>query len=320
MTEATLPARPRSSQRASLLKALPLASLPLIGMLMFAIGVSNGVRGTDVGILGLGIVTGLLGLIPLMFDQLRPVEKRHVLLSLICLAYTLAFAVPVFTEYFLNDRQMTGMAGWAGIRGSDLLVAQTAALVGLIMFYTGYALPVGPLVGNSLPRARRDWPLIWCLGVALMMIPLGWALFLAGQFRLIPAQAGSGVLGAFASAFYFGIALLTLTWMRYRSHAALVIMVIAVPPTMAIAFLTGSKTLFLSPLMMIAWAYIVETKRIRPIWVLGGVLIIVAIYPLVQFHREFMLHGELNAAHLLRNPVGTMAMLSRFIASVDWWE
>jgi hypothetical protein len=312
---------PRRSSSRDPLKILPLASLPLIALTLLVVAFAFGVRGRELAMVGLAVLTGMIGIVPILLDQLRPPEKRNVLISLVSLTYVLAFAVPVYTEYFLNEGQMTGMAGWAGIGVRDLLVAQTGALVGFIALLLGYALPIGSFAAYSLPQPRRDWPLTWCFGVALFMIPLGWSLFLAGQLGLIPARAGSGVLGAFASSYYFGIALLALVWIRYRSHVALWMMVGCVPPTMAFSFFTGSKSLFLLPLMMVAFAYIVETRRIRMSWVLGAVLLIVMIYPLASFQRHVLLaENTLTATDALKNPVQTLSILSQFVSSADWQE
>jgi hypothetical protein len=55
---------------------------------------------------------------------------------------------------------------------------------------------------------------------------------LATNFGLIPARAGSGVLGAVGMGASFGIGLLALAFQRYRSKAALLLLILVSPPTM----------------------------------------------------------------------------------------
>ncbi len=321
MSDATPPSPRRQPHRQAIVAAVPLAILPLVGMMIFAVGLAQDVRGTDLRIMGLAIVTGLIALAPVLIDSLLPPARRSLLLSLVGITYTLAFAVPVYTEYFLQHGHMTGIAGWAGIRAPDLIVAQFGALIGLLALLGGYYLPVAPLLASALPTPKRDWPPIWCFGMALTMIPLGWTLFLSGQFGLIPARAGSGILGSFASSFYFGIALLMLIWMRYSSRTAVVLMIILVPPTMLISFFSGSKQLFLAPLIMVAFTYMMETRKIKASWLFAGVLLIITIYPMAMFYRQVMRSGTgFNIARFLSDPAGAIRIVSQNTATADWGE
>ncbi len=310
----------RQAQRRAIVAAVPLALLPLLGMLIFVTGMTGGVRGTDLGIMGLAILTGLIALTPASTDALLPPERRSLLISLLGITYTLAFCVPVYTEYFLRDGEMTGIAALAGIQPPDLIVAQFGALIGLIALFVGHYLPVGRLVSTALPTPRREWPPMWCFGIVAVMVPLGWAIFLGGQFGLIPARAGSGVLGSFASSFYFAIALLMLIWTRYRIRAALVMMALLIPPTMLISFFTGSKQLFLAPLMMIAFTYMMEKRQIKISWILAGVLLIITIYPLALVYRNLKVSAGFNVVRFLSDPAGSVQLLSQILATAEWGE
>ncbi len=55
---------------------------------------------------------------------------------------------------------------------------------------------------------------------------------------------------------------------------------------MAFGFFAGSKTLALAPLAMVAFAHIVLTRRLRRIWLIGGLAAIVILYPIAMFQRQ----------------------------------
>jgi hypothetical protein len=153
------------------------------------------------------------------------------------------------------------------------------------------------------------------------MIPLGWMLFLAGQFGILPQRLGSGLLGSLASSLYFGFALLTIAWLRFRSRPALTLMALLIGPTMAFTFFTGSKKLFLAPLIMIALTHAMVTRRLRVSWLVGGLAAIVVLYPVAQFNREVVQRGfSMNAVQVLRDPGRAVGLLSAFLTAFHPWE
>ena len=301
-----------------MLQLIPLALLPIGGALIFALGVAIGARRQNIWILGLAVLTAIVSLFPLLIDRLRPPEKRQLILSFISLSWIVSFVLPVYTEFYLNDGEMTGIAGLVGMNADDLVLGQLAALVGLVSLLFGFALPIGPAVGGAIPRPQREWSHAQCLAVAMVLIPLGLSVSLAAQFELIPERLGTGVLSGFATSYHAGIALLTVAYLRYRSRAALLMVFILIPPLMAMAFFTGSKSLLLQPLMMVAFAHIVVTRRIRAFWIVGGILAIIVIYPIAVFYRNVVaMSNQLSAVEVLTNPARTFGLLSAFTAQTD---
>ena len=84
--------RPDGS-RPQLVVAL-LAALPIAGGLFFAFGILAGTRPSHVPLLAMAIVTGLITMVPLILDQGRPAEKRHILLSMVSMSWAVPQPVP----------------------------------------------------------------------------------------------------------------------------------------------------------------------------------------------------------------------------------
>src|SRR5206468_963175 len=119
---------------------------------------------------------------------------------------------------------------------------------------------------------------------AFVAILLGWSVVLAGQFRLIPPRAGSGVLGAVASGASFGIGLIALCYQRYRSRLALLVLIAVSGPTMFFNFFTSSKILFLMPIVMIVIVNVIITRRLRAWWIVGFLGVMALFYPASQYY------------------------------------
>lgn len=297
---------------------IPLALLPMAAALIFGLGIALGARRENMVILGLAIATAVVGFLPMLIDRLRPVENRNLILTFISLAFIVGFVVPAYTQYYLNDGVMLGIAEFVGIEPADIINGQLAALVGLISLIIGFMLPVGSLAASILPQPRQDWSASVSIAVAMVMIPLGLSVTLASQFGLVPEQMGTGILSGISSAYHAGIALLAITYFRYKSRVALLLAIILVPPLMALSFFTGSKTLMLYPLMMVAFAHIVLTRRIRAFWIVGGIAVIILIYPLAVFYREVVAMGDnLNAVEVLKNPTRAFGLISVFMSQAD---
>lgn len=306
----------------SLKALLWLGAIPFGVLLGFVVGIAVGVRGDDVWILALALLTGGVALVPVFLDRTRPPEKRQLMLSMMSLSYLVFFAAPAFTQYLMaSEGFQPEVTRLINIAPRDIINGQVAALVGLLCMMAGFALPIGRMIGDALPQPSVEWSETAALCVAVVMIPFGWMIFLAGQFGLVPSRLGSGVLGALASWYYFGAALLMITYLRYRSRPALLLMVLMVPPAMAFSFFTGSKTLFLAPLMMIALSWVVFERRLKLRWVFAGFAAIVLLYPVAQFYREVVLQGnQLHAVQILSDPGRAFSILSQFLAATLSWE
>jgi hypothetical protein len=300
---------------------ISLTMLPLFVLLGVGAGLALGVRGTDVQILALALLTGAVASIPLMLDFLRPAERRHLLLFFLMFSYVVFFVLSVFTTYFLKDiflpEREPGITDLKGIAPSDIAQGQLVVLVGLLTMLAGYAIPFGRLV--PIPRPRRDWSYPSTLVVALITIPLGWIIYLTSQYGILPQRVGSGFIGAFSNSTYFGIALLMLSYLRYRSYAALLLMGLLIPPTMAFNYLTGSKGLFFAPIAVSIIAFIVVMRRIRLRWILAAFVAMSLFYPIGEFQRQVILQGNTRtAAWALRQPVEVASKTVRFVGGQDF--
>ena len=303
--------------------ALGLASLPILGLLVFAIGMALGTRPAHVPMLALALVTGLLSLVPLLLDQARPPERRHLFITLLSISWGIGFALPVFTRYFAlgGYDPSLGPTTLLGMHPSDVVNGQVLVLVGFVAMLSGYAAPLGAVLARGLPQPRRDWSLTGALAVALVMIPLGWALFLMGQFGVVPRWAGSGVLGVLAATATFGIALLMAVYLRYRSRVAFLILWAAIPPTMGFNFFTGSKGLFFAPLAMVGLTYVVVRRKFRIRWGVAAVVAIALFFPIAQFYREVVLDNNTRrSVDVLANPQDAVRRMSTYASTFEFRE
>ena len=127
MTEATVPAV-RSAPRPRMAGVL-LVVVPLVAMSGFIVGIATGVRGDKVLMLFLGIITGIVTFIPMAIDQMRAPENRHLMLTLLSMAYLAVFAVPAFAIYLpaTGPVEPAGMT-FTAVSASDVITGQLMAL------------------------------------------------------------------------------------------------------------------------------------------------------------------------------------------------
>lgn len=310
-------------------RRLPLAMLSLIALPLFVLagvgtGVGLGVRGGDVQVLALALVTAAVAFVPLILDFGRPPEQRHLLLFFFLLSYLVFFVSSVFTNYFFADtflgrRSEYDLMDLKGLRPSDIVNGQTALLVGLLALLAGYAIPLGRLVPGGIPRPRRDWSQRSTLVVALIAISLGWVIYLSAQFGVLPKRVGSGLIGSLSNSTLFGIALLMLAYLRYRSRGALALMALLIPATMAFNYFGGSKGAFFGPVAAAMIAYIVVKRRIRFRWVLVVFLAFSLFYPIAEFQRRVILQGfSRGTIWALQRLPEVFSKTSRFVGSQEF--
>jgi len=251
-------------------------------------------------------------------DRVRPREHRHLLLSFFSFAYAVRFVLPVFVFYLGADGYDPELSpSPIPLTAPDVARGILAALIGYAVMLAAFALPIGRYAANIVPRLRREWSAETAIAVALITIPIGWAVVLASTFGLIPARAGSGVLGTLAAGTGFGIGLIALCYQRYRSKAALLLLALVIPPTMLFNFFTATKMLFLIPLLMIAFSNIVVTRRLRGSWVVGGLLFMVLFYPVARAYREYMQLNSFTTAQVLTSPGRAVNLISTFSSSTS---
>ena len=144
---------------------------------------------------------------------------------------------------------------------------------------------------------------------------------LGGALGLIPAWVGGGFLGVVGTSVYYGIALLLIAYLRFRSRPAFLLMCCLIPPSMIVAFTTGSKRFFLMSLIMVALTHVLVTRRIRARYVIGGLVAITLLYPLSQFFREVISLGRtLGPLAILQDPGRVLAQISEFLSGANFSE
>lgn len=322
MTQASTP--PARAAGRPQIAMLWLMALPVIVLIIIGFGVGlGGVRGVDIQILALALITGAVSCVPIILDIGRPFERRHLLLGFFLFSHLVFFVVSVFTTYFFADvmlgREEYDVLDLKALRPTDIVNGQIAVLVGLLSLLAGHAIPIGRLVPGGVPRPRREWTYQATLVVSLIMIPLGWMVFLSSQYGVLPTRVGSGFIGQLSNATYFGIALLMLSYLRYRSRASLLLIALLIPPTMAFNYFTGSKGLFFAPAAVALIAYIVVTRRIRLRWFVVGFVAMSLFYPIADFQRQVILHGNTRgAAYALQKPFEVISRTARFAGSKDF--
>lgn len=316
MSQASFPTSPRRARPVSSVVAIMATAIGFT--LVFVLGVVLGVRGWDVAILGLAVMTGFVAMLPLLIDASRPPEKRQLLLTVIALGYLAFFVASVFTQYFWVEPTRYGIFDLHTHHPGDIVAAQVVALTGLICMIAGFHLPIGRSVSRAVPKLRPEWSHETVLFVAIVMIPIGWSVYLGRQFGLFPVRAGTGFLGFISMGMFYGIALLSFAFIRYRSARALLLLFLLIPPTMAFNFFQGSKRLVLLGPFIVAIAYTLIERRIRMSFVIVGVLLLVILYPVAQFQREVVQRGfTINAVQVLQDPRRAIAQISAFLSSLD---
>jgi hypothetical protein len=254
-------------------------------------------------------------------DRILPRERRSLLLSVFSFSYFVFFLVPVFVFYLgESGYQPEGAPNPIPLTPETVTKGALAALVGYAMLLAGFFLPLGRIAAKVVPQMRREWSAEAALGVALLMIPLGWTVVLAGQLGLIPERAGSGVLGAIAQATSFGIGLIALVYMRYRSRISLALLLVVSVPTMAFNFFTSSKILFLMPFVMVAIAHIIVSRQLRGWWFAGFLVVMSLFYPVSQFYREYLFGNQLTAVQVIASPQRVFGMIGRFASTFEPME
>jgi hypothetical protein len=316
MSQAALPQATRPGLPVGpILRAI---ALPFGALAVFAGGVAAGLRGDDVTILGLGVLTAAVAAVPIVVDGFRPPEKRSLLLTFLSAMYVVYFVVPAFADYLLLDDRMTSsMVRHVHVSSRDIIRGQGVALIGLVAMIAGFASPIGRYLTAWLPHPRREWSHEATLVVALVMIPMGWSVLLAAQLGVLPKRFGSGVIGQLGLGAYYGIALLAISYLRYRSRAALLLLLLLIPPTVVFGFFTSSKRMMLMPIALVAMAQILVSRRIRAFWIVGLVVVLTLIYPVIQLYRDYLFSNNLGALDVIRSPGYAFSLMSGFLARAD---
>jgi hypothetical protein len=284
---------------------------------IIAIGLAVGVHGDDVACLLWAALAITVAGIPIALDFGRPAERRHVFLSMLSIAYTVNFVIPVFANYIPAEGPMDPAAMYgSNLLPEDIARGQWIAMTGLIFFFFGYAIPIRSLMRSVLPATGYEWSEYPALAATFLLVLAGWIFFIAIAAGVIPPALGTGWIGGVASGTISGSALLTATYLRYNSSAAGALIVILVPMTSMVNFLTSSKTGVLMPFALVVMTWVVVHRQIRVRWIFAGILAITMLYPVAQFWRQDVLqHDTLSIADVVKNPSPALGRTAAFVTS-----
>ncbi|MFP6654531.1 MAG: hypothetical protein VCB25_02815 [Myxococcota bacterium] len=310
---------PRRAGAANTQRALfLLASLPIAAFITFGILVAFGYQTDRYGMIAMALLTISIALVPIILDQARPAERRHILLTFYCLLFIIHFGLPIFTQY-ASVSMPTDPPGVVGVAlfPKDIIVGQVIALIGLVSLYLGYVLTPSRMSDRDIARRQaRDWSPELIPIIAMMMLVLGWTVVISGALGLIPRAIGSGVISTIGSSVFFGNALLTVAAVRHRSRIALLMLFIAVPISSGLGFFTGSKQSTLMVPFIVFFTTMLLGGRLRARWMLAGVLGLAMLYPVAQFYRQDVLDSNrLTIVDALSDPNRTFGQISDFLSS-----
>jgi len=286
-------------------------------ILALMIGLASGVEGDDVPMMLWALVTVIIGFAPLALDAGRPMEDRHVFLSMLAIVYTAGFVMPIFVHYIpaVGPTDPPALAD-TNLWPSHIATGQWIAIIGLLAFYAGYALPIRRAVRQVLPKSGYEWGHTAGVTATVMLVFFGWFVFLGRNFGLIPAALGSGVLGGIANATTFSPSLLMALYLKYRSRSALFLLITIVPTTTLIMFMTGSKRAALLPAAMVVLTWVIVDRRIKIRWIVAGFLALILLYPVAHFWRQDILQANtLTIGDVLLNPGPAITRTGDFLAS-----
>jgi hypothetical protein len=299
---------------------MPVIAVPMLGIFSFVAAAAL-LPSDRTALMGYTIATATLIGTVVAVDRARPREHRNLLLSMFSFSYTVFFVIPVFV-YYAGEvgyiHEVSPNPSPIPLTPADVALGALASLLGYTAMLAGYVLPVGRVASLLVPRMRREWSAEAALGVALVTIPLGWTVIFAGQLGLIPREVGNGILGVVASGTSFGIGLIAITYQRYRSRAALLLMALVIPPTMFFNFFTSSKMLFVMPLVMIAIVHVIVTRRLRIWWIAGFIVSMALFYPASQFYRDLLYNSGEHTQFLrmITRPQQVFALVGKFVTSI----
>jgi hypothetical protein len=240
------------------------ASLGLLAVsaLSLLVAFASGLQAIQLQLFGLALMTAVIAVLPLVVEQVRP-EGRHTVFALLSFVFIFYYSFPAFVRYLpATGPVQPGSFANTFVSQRDVLDAQVVVLVGLVTLIAAYSVPVGRAIGRRLPPPRYEWPGSFTVFIAVGMLAVGWILTLAKLFELIPPSMGTGAVGTLASGRLFALVLLTLAWMRYRSPAAAVLILVMVPASMGFGLFSGKKREILMSPAIVALTWALERRRI----------------------------------------------------------
>ncbi len=296
--------------------------LLLLGLMAILIGLVFGVRGGNLATLVLCSMTAVFAFVPIVVDQARSFERRKIILSLFCLAFVGRYVIPPIILYVPEKAPIDAPGMYLSmLRPWDVAAGQFVVLLALVSFLVGHAIPLLRMMGPGFPTPRKDWSPATTFGVGVALVLFGWPITLASAFGVIPAALGSGVVSTLGSSMIYGNVLLALAYFRYGLRSALFFLLITIPMSSLVGFLSGSKTATLLPPAFVALTYVFERRRVPLTFVMVGTLTLAVVYPASEYVRAYLLHGGMrSAAQVLSDPGSATSEVGDYVRSRDFGD
>jgi hypothetical protein len=306
---------PAGRGRGQILRSLALGlGIVCIAGLGFLIGIASGVRGPDVTMLGLAMLTVIVGCIPLVLDQSRAPWERHIFMSLIALIFMAHYVLPALMLYIPAIGPVDASStAHTNLLPRDVIAGQQMALIGLVALLLGYGLPLGSTVAAFLPKPRCDWSLPVLVGISILMLPIGWAMTLAIAMGILPPELGTGVIGVIANANIYANVLLAYAFLRHRSLFAGIVIAANTLAFLVYGLLTSRKMDMLIGAAVVVLTSMILSGRIRVRWMVLAFAALVMIYPVSELVRLDLLKNA-SVGDLIRNPGYTLGEVSSFVS------
>ena len=292
-------------------------------VIVLSLELSSGLDRDELSMVLLALATFCVASIPAVLNQGLPKERRHIFITLLGLLFIGAYALPPLL-YYVPSPSPTDAPGLSHswLERSDLINGQLTALFGLLVLLVSYSLPIGPLLARMLPRPRIDWPQPTLLVTGVAMLGFGWGVLVPGALGMIPAQWGSGVIGAVTMGTIYANVILTLAWIRHRSVAALVLLLANILMGALFGLVSGSKTQVLIRPFLTVLTYVLVRGSIPVRWIAAGVVLVALVYPASQLQRDLRSQYP-SLAHAFSDPVGMLSAIgagSRAWNLSEWME
>ena len=292
----------------------------LTAVLVLSFEISSGLDRDELNMVLLALATFGLASIPLVLNQALPKERRHIFITLLGLLFIGAYALPPLLYYIPNPSPLDapGLSN-SWLERSDLINGQLTALFGLLVLLACYALPIGPMLARLFPQPRIDWPRPTLLVASVAMLGVGWGVLIPGALGMIPAQWGSGFIGAFTMGTIYANVTLTLAWIRHRSLAALLLLLVNIIMGGLFGLVSGSKTQVLIRPFLTILTYVLVRRSVPARWIAAGIVLVALVYPASQLSRD--LHQRYPSyASAFADPVGMLTAIGAGSRSWDLSE
>ena len=127
---AVQPTQIRVSGGNALRALMMFVALPIMVFLVFGLTVAMDYPSNRYAMIGLSLLTMMVGLVPAILDYARPADRRHLLLTVYCLLFIAHFALPIFTQY----ASAIMPSDPPGVSGGALYPADVVAGQGVLLF------------------------------------------------------------------------------------------------------------------------------------------------------------------------------------------